>query len=70
MIPPSSIGCPLYGETSLECVLARADEDEAKRQWKPPTTEELVGMAVLSAGISLIGQQYLTPTSTNSWRFK
>ena len=69
-IPPSAIGCPLYGATSLECVLARVEEDEAKRQRKPPTTEELVGMAVLSAGISLVGQRYLSPPTTTPWRFK
>ena len=69
-IPPSAIGCPLYGATSLECVLARVDEEEAKRQIKPPTTEEIIGMVLLSTGISLVGQRYLTPTSTPAWRLK
>ena len=69
-IPPSAIGCPLYGATSLECVLARVEEEEAKRQAKPPTTEELVGMVMLTTGIGLIGQHYLTPTTTNPWGIK
>ena len=55
---PSGIGCRVYGQTSLDCVLARVEEEEAKRTAKPLSTEEQVGILVITTGAGIAAQRY------------